>query len=171
MSDSLQPHGPRGSSVHRISQARILEWVAIFSFRGSSWLRYRTWVSSFAGEFFNAKPPEKSPTPALSIYITLKQQQQQKLTQDSCWLQEWGGNSRKWLGARTQDEGGSQGLAKEFSAKMQMVVFALQEYEEYIKAFSARGLHSNTCYGRVRNSQERDPHSSSSEKLLYPFLS
>ena len=26
-----------GSSVHRISQARILEWVAIFFSRGSSW--------------------------------------------------------------------------------------------------------------------------------------
>ena len=29
MSDSLQPHGPPGSSVHGIFQARILEWVAI----------------------------------------------------------------------------------------------------------------------------------------------
>ena len=28
-----------GSSVHGISQARILEWVAIFFSRGSSWLR------------------------------------------------------------------------------------------------------------------------------------
>ena len=28
--------GPRGSSVHGIFQARILEWVAIFSSRGSS---------------------------------------------------------------------------------------------------------------------------------------
>ena len=165
MSDSLQPHGPRGSSVHRISQARILEWVAISFSRGSSWPRYRTQVSSFAGEFFNAKPPGKSPTPTLSVYITLKKKQKRKkktqLTQESCWLQEWGGNSRKQLGARTQDEGGSQGLAKEFSAKMQMVVFALQEYEECINAFSARGLHSNTCCGRVWNSQERDPHSSS----------
>ena len=37
-----------GSSVHGISQARILEQVAIFYFRGSSWLRTRTpvsWVS------------------------------------------------------------------------------------------------------------------------------
>ena len=29
MSDSLRPHSPPGSSVHGISQARILEWVAI----------------------------------------------------------------------------------------------------------------------------------------------
>ena len=30
---------PPGSSVHRILQVRILEWVAIFSSRGSSWPR------------------------------------------------------------------------------------------------------------------------------------
>ena len=36
MSDSLQPHGPPGSSVCGISQARILEWVSISSSRGTS---------------------------------------------------------------------------------------------------------------------------------------
>ena len=37
----LQPHGlyPRGFSVHGISQARILKYVAICFSRGSSWLR------------------------------------------------------------------------------------------------------------------------------------
>ena len=30
MSNSLQPCDPPGSSVHGISQARMLEWVAIF---------------------------------------------------------------------------------------------------------------------------------------------
>ena len=35
---------PPGSSVHRISQARILEWVAISSFRLSSRSRNRTLV-------------------------------------------------------------------------------------------------------------------------------
>ena len=33
------------ASVHRTFQARILEWVAIFFSRVSSWLRDRTWVS------------------------------------------------------------------------------------------------------------------------------
>ena len=33
---------PPGSSVHWISQARILEWVAISISRGSSWLRDQT---------------------------------------------------------------------------------------------------------------------------------
>ena len=40
MSDSLQRHGlysPPGFSVYEISQARILEWVAISYSRGSSW--------------------------------------------------------------------------------------------------------------------------------------
>ena len=33
---TLQPHSPPGSFVHGVSQARILEWVAISSSRGSS---------------------------------------------------------------------------------------------------------------------------------------
>ena len=36
---------PPGFSVHGISQARILQWVAISFSRGSSWLRNQTWVS------------------------------------------------------------------------------------------------------------------------------
>ena len=35
---------PPGSSVHGILQARILEWVAISSSRGSSWLRDQTHI-------------------------------------------------------------------------------------------------------------------------------
>ena len=35
---------PPGSSVHGISQARILEWAAISFSRGSSWPRNQTWV-------------------------------------------------------------------------------------------------------------------------------
>ena len=47
MSHYLWPHGlyPPGFSVHGISQARILEWVAISFFRGSSWPRNQTPVS------------------------------------------------------------------------------------------------------------------------------
>ena len=43
---SLMDCSPPGSSVHGILQARILEWVAIFSSRGSSWARDQTRVSS-----------------------------------------------------------------------------------------------------------------------------
>ena len=38
---------PPGSSVHEIFRARIMEWVAIFFSRGSSWHRDRTCVSCF----------------------------------------------------------------------------------------------------------------------------
>ena len=50
-----------GSSVHRISQARILEWVAISYSRGSSQLRDWTRFSALAGRFFTTAPPRKSP--------------------------------------------------------------------------------------------------------------
>ena len=40
------------SSVHRILQARILEWVAISFSRGSSWPRDRMQVSHIEGKFF-----------------------------------------------------------------------------------------------------------------------
>ena len=43
---------PPGFSVHGILQARILEWIAIPFFRGSSRLRDRTGVSCIAGRFF-----------------------------------------------------------------------------------------------------------------------
>ena len=48
-------HSPPGSSVHGILQARILEWVAMPSSRGSSGPRNRSWVSyisCIAGGFF-----------------------------------------------------------------------------------------------------------------------
>ena len=43
---------PPGSSVHGILQARILEWVAMPSSRGSSQPKDQTQVSSIAGGFF-----------------------------------------------------------------------------------------------------------------------
>ena len=43
---------PPGSSVYEISQAIILEWVAILSSRGSFWPKYWTQVSCIAGRFF-----------------------------------------------------------------------------------------------------------------------
>ena len=43
---------PPASSVHRIFQARILEWIAISFSRGCSWPSNWTWVSCIAGSFF-----------------------------------------------------------------------------------------------------------------------
>ena len=41
-----------GSCVHGIFQARVLEWVALSFFRGSSWPRDQTLVSCIAGRHF-----------------------------------------------------------------------------------------------------------------------
>ena len=51
---------PPSSSVHGISQARTLEWLAKSSFsRGSSQPRDWTCVSCLAGRFFTTEPPGK----------------------------------------------------------------------------------------------------------------
>ena len=50
---------PPGSSVHGISQARILELVAIFFSRGPSPPRDGSHVSCIAGAFFITEPPGK----------------------------------------------------------------------------------------------------------------
>ena len=48
-----------GSFVHGISQAKILEWVAISFSRGSSWPRDQTCVFCIAGGFFITELPGK----------------------------------------------------------------------------------------------------------------
>ena len=50
---------PLGSSIHGILQARILEWVAMPSSRGSSLPWDRTWVSHIVGRFLTTEPPRK----------------------------------------------------------------------------------------------------------------
>ena len=47
----MTSQSPPGSSVHGISQARILEWVAISFSRGSFWPRDQTQVSCIADRF------------------------------------------------------------------------------------------------------------------------
>ena len=51
---------PLGSSVHGISQERILEWAAISFSRASSQPRDQTRVSCIAGRFFTSGPPGKA---------------------------------------------------------------------------------------------------------------
>ena len=54
MSNSLQPQGLQSTRLllHGILQARILEWIAISSSRGSSLLRDQTWISCIVGGYF-----------------------------------------------------------------------------------------------------------------------
>ena len=61
VSHSFWLHGcrPLGSSVHRILQARILEWVAISFSRGSSGPRDRTWSSALHADSLLFESPGK----------------------------------------------------------------------------------------------------------------
>jgi len=52
-----------GSRVHGLLQTRILEWVAIPFFRGSSWPGDRTQVSCIAGRFFTIWATRETPKP------------------------------------------------------------------------------------------------------------
>ena len=67
-----------GSSVHGISQARILEWFAFSSSRGSSQPRHWTRVSciSCIGRFFTTVP---AGTPSCAFLIKLAQKTQVQL--------------------------------------------------------------------------------------------
>ena len=82
---SISPTGvqgsPLGCSVHGISQARILEWVAISFSRGSSWSRDRTQVSSISGRWFTVWVTREAQEPrvqALHLYVLLCLQLQWK---------------------------------------------------------------------------------------------
>ena len=71
---TLMNRSPLGSSVHGILQARILEWDAAPSSRGSSQPGDQTHVSCGSrtvGRFFTAEPPRK-PNSIIYIY-TLSQ--------------------------------------------------------------------------------------------------
>ena len=79
----LQPMNcsPMGSSVHRIFQAGILEWVAISFSRGFSPPRNQTHISCIAGGFFTTEPPEKPPKCIDYVYTAYKQP---KITKVNC---------------------------------------------------------------------------------------
>ena len=64
MSDSANPMdcSPPGSFIHGILQARILEWVAISSSRGSSWPRDQTYISCIAGSFLTHWATREAPS-------------------------------------------------------------------------------------------------------------
>ena len=75
------------SSVHGILQARILEWVAMPSSRGSSPPRNWTWISCIfciTGRFFTAEPPGK---PHHSLHILPNQALEFILTSPSLSVQ------------------------------------------------------------------------------------
>ena len=60
---------PPGSSVHRILQAEILEWLSMPSSRGSSWSRDQTGVSCITSRFSAMEPTGRSPPTYMTIQI------------------------------------------------------------------------------------------------------
>ena len=68
--DPMECSPPR-SSILRISQARILEWVAISFSKGSSRPRDQTCVSCLAGRLFTTEPPGKSSS-SISVMLQNK---------------------------------------------------------------------------------------------------
>ena len=62
---------PPGSSVHGILQARVLEWIAMPSSRGSSTPKDRTWVSCMAGRFFTIWATREAPCQEKLKYVCL----------------------------------------------------------------------------------------------------
>ena len=61
--------GPPGSSIHGILQARMLQWVAIPTSRGSSWLRDWTRVFGIAGGFFTVSATGEAPYEYLNVIL------------------------------------------------------------------------------------------------------
>ena len=61
-----------GFSVHGISQARRLEWVAIPFSRGFSQPRDQTRVSCITGRFFTTEPPRKPSRETVPLYNVRK---------------------------------------------------------------------------------------------------
>ena len=50
---------PTGSSVHGISQAKILEWIAMSFFRRNLWTRNEPLSPALVGRFFTTETPGK----------------------------------------------------------------------------------------------------------------
>ena len=74
-SDSLPPYdcSPPDSSVHGISQARILRWVAVSFSRGSSQPRDWILISLHYSRFFTTEPPGKPHLTCMVDIILLAQ--------------------------------------------------------------------------------------------------
>ena len=64
---------PPGSSVHGISQARLLEWVAISFSRESSQAKDQTHSPALVGRFYITEPPgDPAQDPARSNLVLIQ---------------------------------------------------------------------------------------------------
>ena len=74
---------PPSSSVHRILQARILEWVTVPFSRGSSQPRDWIWVSCVTGRFFTNRATKEALKVKRVYKFSISQHVQLRLTKDS----------------------------------------------------------------------------------------
>ena len=106
---------PACSSVHRITQERILAWVAIPFSRGSSKLQDWAWVSCIAGRFFTREARvigeetqmakgtyaeklqcNRGTTGQNACQMPFHLHTQAKIQKsDWCWWQEWGAENQQ----------------------------------------------------------------------------
>ena len=80
-SDSMRPHRQQPTRLlcPRDSQARILEWVAMPSSRGSSQPRDQTQVSHIAGRFFTSWATREAPIMLYENWISIKLREMKKI--------------------------------------------------------------------------------------------
>ena len=102
MSNSYDPMdcNPPDSSAHGILQARILEWIAIYFFKRSSWPRDQIRISCTAGGFFPAEPQGSWSAYCARAVLCLVAQSYQTLCSPMGWSPP-GSSVRRILQART----------------------------------------------------------------------
>ena len=94
-----------GSSAHEILQARILEFVAISSFRGSSQSRNQTWISCTAGRFFTMWATGESGDPGKEQNSEILQAASSlwQASVSSCWDLDTSSELRTWPPSHKED--------------------------------------------------------------------
>ena len=165
MSNSLRPMDCSlpGSFVHEISQARILEWVAIFFSRESSQLGIKLTSPALAGRFFTTELPEK---PVTNFRQSIKNTQAQFIHKQ-CPCENLGG----FIQALSTVPGTQSGLSK-LCTCWWVSATLLQDCEE-------TGADPPHLWGNISDSSatvqlwglESLKSSSSSESRMDPFLS
>ena len=80
---------PPGSSVHGISQARILEWVVISSSRGSDGPRAQTCISCITGGFFTTQAINEQTVKSSYNGVILLSTKSSSSVHTAVWLSEY----------------------------------------------------------------------------------
>ena len=112
---------PPGYSIHRILQARMLEWVVIPFSRGSSWPRGWTWVSCIAGRFFYCLSHQENP-------CKLRRAQISPIPCSVSAERVNGGSIGGWIGGWVDEQLGSQttlGKSNKLTQLLMEIVFAV----------------------------------------------